>query len=203
MPVARLRESRVMAADEMNDAAARDEALSEEAEQTDGQNEGTAGGGANGGDTNVAAALAERDKYLEMARRARADFDNYQKRMARDLQQERKYAAQSLVADMLPVLENLQRAVDASKGAAESGGKLLEGITLVQRQWLDVFQKHGVNPIEPTGEMFDPNLHEAVMQQPSADHPPMTVLNTVRIGYQYHDRVVRPAQVIVARTPDE
>lgn len=145
---------------------------------------------------------AERDHYLEMARRSRADFENYQKRVARDLQIERKYALQPLLGDLLPVLDNLDRALEAAGGDFDGPARgLLEGIRMVRKQWLDALQKHGVEALNPEGQSFDPNLHEAIMQQPSDEHPAMTVLKTLQIGYKLHDRVVRPAQVIVSLGP--
>lgn len=144
--------------------------------------------------------IAERDKYLEMARRARADFDNFQKRAARDLQTERQYAAQPFLADLLPVLDNLDRAIDSAK-ESEAGSGILAGVEMVRKQLRDALEKNGVRMIRPDGEHFDPNVHEAVMQQPSADHPPMTVLQTLQAGYMLRERVIRPAQVIVSQAP--
>lgn len=143
---------------------------------------------------------AERDKYLNMARRTQAEFENYQKRIRRDWETERKYSAQPVLMDLLPVLDNLERALQAL-AQDESAAPLIEGIQLVHKQWLEVFSKHGAEQIKAEGEPFDPNLHEAVMQQPSAEYPPMSVLNCLRSGYLLHDRVLRPAQVIVSSAP--
>lgn len=147
--------------------------------------------------------IAERDHYLEMARRSRADFENYQKRISRELQTERKYALQPLLGDLLPVLDNLDRALEAAGGDFDGPARgLLEGIRMVRKQWLDALERHGVQAIQPEGQPFDYNCHEAVMQQPS-DQPAMTVLKTLQTGYRLHDRVVRPAQVIVSLGPAE
>lgn len=143
---------------------------------------------------------AERDRYLELARRTQAEFENYQKRVRRDAETERRYAALPVVTDLLPVMDNLDRALEACS-EQEKSSSLYQGIVLVRKQWLDVLQKHGVVALDPAGQPFDPNLHEAVMQQPSDEHPPMTVLRVLRGGYQLHDRVIRPAQVIVAAPP--
>lgn len=142
----------------------------------------------------------ERDKYLEMAKRARADFENYQKRVARDWETDRKYAAQPMIADLIPALDNLDRALESAKGKPDATG-VVAGVELVRKQFETILAKHGVSPIRPGFETFDPNQHEAMMQQPTAEHPPMTVLQTVQPGYKFHDRVVRPAQVIVAAAP--
>lgn len=146
----------------------------------------------------VESLIAERDKYLEMARRVRADFDNYQKRVARDMQTERQYAAQPLIAALLPVVDNLDRALESASAQKGSDGGIIEGVSLVRKQLQDAFEKHGVRAIAPEGDPFDPNVHEAVMQVPTNAQAPMTVIRTVQTGYMLHDRVIRPAQVIVA-----
>lgn len=142
----------------------------------------------------------ERDKYLELARRTQAEFENYQKRVRRDWENERKYAALPVLTDLLPVLDNLERALQ-SPPSEPTAEKFVEGIRLLHKQWMDAMAKHGVAPVGVVGEPFDPNRHEAVMQQPSADYPPMTVLSVYRTGYVLHDRVLRPAQVIVSSAP--
>jgi molecular chaperone GrpE len=164
-------------------------------EKPDGASEGGGKAAAPSGD--LAAITAERDKYLELARRTRADFENYQTRVRRDMESERRYAATSLIADLLPVIDNLERALESAKKANEAA-TIVEGIEIVRRQFSDTLAKNGVVAIKPQHEPFDPNLHQAVMQQPSADHPPMTVLYTVETGYKMHDRVIRPAKVIVS-----
>ena len=143
------------------------------------------------------AARTDADRYLELARRTRADFENYQNRVRRDADNDRKYAATPIVSELLPVLDNLERALEAIRGKPESEA-FSAGVDIVRRQFLDVFVKHGVSRMQPDGEPFDPNLHQAVSQAPAPEHPPMTVLMTVEAGYKFHDRVVRPAKVIVS-----
>jgi molecular chaperone GrpE len=145
----------------------------------------------------LAKIMDERDAYLELARRTRADFENYQNRVKRDMEAERKYAASSLVAELLPVMDNLERALESAKKVAEAA-TIVEGLEIVKRQFSDALARQGVVAIKPEHETFDPNLHQAVMQQPSKDHPPMTVLFTVETGYKLNDRVIRPAKVIVS-----
>jgi molecular chaperone GrpE len=142
----------------------------------------------------------KRDEYLNLAQRARADFENYQKRMARDLVQERRYAQAPLASDLLPALDNLERAIAAGEQAGEQG-PLVQGVSMVHTQLLDILRRHGVTRIEAQGQPFDPNLHQAVMQQPSADHPPMTVVQVLEQGYLIHERVLRPARVAVSTAP--
>jgi molecular chaperone GrpE len=147
------------------------------------------------------AAEQSRDEYLNLAQRARADFENYQKRVQRDLAQERRYAQAPLAADLLAALDNLERATAAAQQAGETG-PLVQGVAMVRAQLLDVLRRHGVTRIEAQGQPFDPNLHQAVMQQPGADHPPNTVVQVLEPGYLLHDRVLRPARVAVSTPPE-
>jgi molecular chaperone GrpE len=139
----------------------------------------------------------ERDQFLELLQRTRADFENYQKRTQREVQQERRYAHQSLAADLLPALDNLERATEAAKQAGETG-PLAQGVGMVQAQILDMLRRHGISRIETLGQPFDPNLHQAVMQQPTADLPPNHVAQVLEHGYMIHERVLRPARVVVS-----
>jgi molecular chaperone GrpE len=138
-----------------------------------------------------------RDKML----RAQAELDNYRKRARRELEDERRYAEIDLIRDLLPVLDNISRAVDAAEKKADAAS-LLEGFKLVRQQLGSVLDKHHCKVIEAEGKPFDPAHHEAVMQQPNPDKPENTVTMVVQTGYQLYDRVVRPAQVIVSKKPD-
>lgn len=145
---------------------------------------------------------AERDQYLDLAQRTRAEFENFQKRNRNDREQERKYAYFPLVRDLLPVFDNLERALTASEQGNDPGS-LAKGVAMVQSQFLDLLKRNGVTRIEALGKPFDPNEHEAVMQQPSAEHESNTVLQVLESGFTLHDRVVRPAKVIVSVKPRE
>jgi molecular chaperone GrpE len=147
------------------------------------------------------AAEQERDQFLALLQRTRADFENYQKRSQRDREQERRYWDGPLVLELLPALDNLERAMAAARQAGESG-PLVQGVALVQTQILDILKRHGVTRIDAEGQPFDPNLHQAVMQQPSAAHPPNTVVQVLQQGFMLHDRVLRPASVVVSRSSD-
>jgi molecular chaperone GrpE len=147
--------------------------------------------------TQVQAAEEERATFKDLLQRTRADFENYQKRMQRDLAQERRYAQAPLAKDLLPALDNLHRALVAAGHAGETG-PLVEGVRMVQTQILDILRRHGITPIEAQGKPFDPNLHQAVMQTPTMDVPPQTVVQVVEQGFMIHDRVLRPASVVVA-----
>lgn len=150
----------------------------------------------------AAAAEQERNQFLDLLQRTRADFENYQKRNQRELAQERRYAHGPLALDLLPVLDNLDRATAAAKQAGETG-PLVQGVALVQAQLLEVLRRHGVTPIEALGKPFDPNLHQAVMQQPSANQPANTVVQVLEQGFMTHDRVLRPARVAVSLPSDK
>jgi molecular chaperone GrpE len=145
----------------------------------------------------LATALAERDDFRDRLLRTHAEFDNLRKRMQRERDDERRYAVGPMARDLLPVLDNLQRAV----AAAEKGGTLddlRQGVAMVVQQAREVLAKHQIQPITAVGEPFDPHRHEALTQMPSAEHPPMTVLQEVETGYLLHDRVLRPTKVIVS-----
>jgi molecular chaperone GrpE len=174
-----------------------------------GNNPAAAGSAVNGQEASAAeanlrdraeAAEKKSEEYLDLAKRARADFENYQKRFARDLAEERRYAQRPLAADLLPVIDNLERAMAAAQQAKESG-PLVQGVQLALNQFLDVLRRHGITRVDALNRPFDPHLHEAVMQQPTADRPPMAVLQVLENGYVFHDRVLRPARVVVSIAP--
>jgi molecular chaperone GrpE len=145
----------------------------------------------------TAAAERDRDEFRLLAQRTQADFENYQKRVQRDLTQERRYAQAPLALDLLPALDNLERATTAAQQAQETG-PLVQGVAMVQSQILDVLRRHGITRMEAQGKPFDPNLHQAVMQQPAAGQPPGTILQVLEQGYMIHERVLRPARVVVS-----
>lgn len=139
---------------------------------------------------------ANHDRFL----RAQAELENYRRRVQKEREEDRKFAPLPIIRDLLPVLDNLQRAIDAAD-KADSVADLKAGVEMVLQQSLDVLKKLQVTPIAAVGEPFDPNVHEAISQMPSADHPPMTVIVEVERGYTLHDRVIRPSKVIVSTGP--
>jgi molecular chaperone GrpE len=141
---------------------------------------------------------AERDRFLDLLQRTRADFENYQKRNQRDREQERKYMYGPFVRDLLPVFDNLDRATAAARQAGETG-PLVQGVAMVHNQFLDLLKRYGVTPIEALGKPFDHNLHEAVVQQTAPGKPPDTVIQVLEQGFMNQDRVLRPAKVIVSK----
>ncbi len=137
----------------------------------------------------------------ERAMRWQAELENYRKRVARQTQEERKYAGMDLFRDLLPIVDNLKRAVDSAEQNHDIEA-LLSGLKMVLKQIEDTFNKHHCVRIEAEGNPFDPNLHEAISRQPSNEHPPNTVVYVTQEGYTLHDRVVRPSQVIVSFQPE-
>ena len=113
-----------------------------------------------------------------------------------------RYAAEALVRDVIPILDNLDRALEAARAAGQTGG-IVDGVELVRREFLKVLEKHGVTRYSALGQRFDPNQHEAIARVVSDDAEPGTVLNEIAAGYSLRGRVLRPAQVAVAAAPDE
>ena len=137
----------------------------------------------------------ERDEYLDNLQRLAADFDNYRKRVARDHESLIERAHERLVKELLPVLDDLERALEAA--AEHEEAKLEEGVRLVHRALSDALAREGLAEIETDGA-FDPHVHEALLAQPSEDAEPGSVLQVLQKGYRLGDRVVRPARVVVA-----
>lgn len=140
---------------------------------------------------------AELDEMRDRLLRSQAELENYRRRARRELDDELRYANVPLIRDLLPVIDNVQRAVAAAEKNADANS-LLEGFKMVAKQLDEVLARHHCTPIEALHEPFDPNRHEALLQQPHEEHPPGTVIGVAQSGYQLRDRVVRPTQVIVA-----
>jgi len=136
----------------------------------------------------------------ERALRSHAELENFRKRSQRELADERRYAVVPLVRDLLPVVDNLERAIAAAE-KAEGGSALLSGVQLVATQLAAILKAHQCVRIEAVGAPFDPNFHEAIGQEPSDEHPAGTVSRAFQAGYKLHDRVIRPAQVFVSTGP--
>jgi len=134
----------------------------------------------------------------ERALRAQAELENFRKRARREMEEERRYAAMPLVRDLLHVLDNLERAIEAA-GKSETSAGLLDGVQMVSQQLSSTLAQHHCTRIEAVvGSHFDPNLHEAAGQEPTDKFEPGSVAREIRSGYLLHDRVVRPAQVLIA-----
>lgn len=143
---------------------------------------------------------AELDEANSRVLRAQAELENFRKRARRDMDEQRQYANLPLMADLLPAVDNLDRAIEAAEKNENATG-LLEGVRMVSEHILSILGQHHCVPIEAEGRPFDPNVHEAIAQEPRDDVSAGDVTRVLRIGYQLHGRVIRPAQVMVSTGP--
>jgi molecular chaperone GrpE len=134
----------------------------------------------------------ERDQYLDALRRLKAEFENSRKRQERDRTRILSMASERLVQELLPVLDNLDRALEA-------GGDIREGVQATREQLAEVLAEEGLLPVASDGEPFDPNVHDAVMGQPSEEHEDGTIIQTFQRGYLLNGKPIRPAKVVVAK----
>ena len=148
----------------------------------------------------VAEAKAEAAKLKEQLLRTAADFDNFRKRTRRELTDAEIRGREDLLKDMLPVFDNLERAMQHADSATDVQA-LADGIRMVSRQFLDTLGKLGIERVVAVGSPFDPSLHEAIQQLESADHAAGVVLADVQAGYRQGDRLLRPAMVVVSKGP--
>jgi len=142
------------------------------------------------------------DEKQDRLLRALAEVDNVKRRTQRERDDYVRYANESLVRELVPVLDNFDRALEAARATREAA-KVVEGITLIQRELLRVLERVGVTRYSALGERFDPNRHEATGRAVSGEQPPDTIVAEIAPGYMLNGRLVRPAQVIVAAAPDE
>lgn len=140
----------------------------------------------------------EAKETYERLLRVSADFENYKKRSSREMEEFRKYANQSLLKEMLSVVDNLELAINSSNDGKKVDKTLIEGLNLTLNEILRVFEKFNVTPIEAQGKSFDPAYHEAVMREETDDYPENSVMSEFQKGYLIHDRLLRPAMVVVA-----
>ncbi len=150
----------------------------------------------------VAALEAEVQKFKDESLRRAAEMDNYRKRMAKELEESRKFSNQRLLMELLPVLDNFGMGMQMAE--KEQGSMLYQGMAMVQGQLSEFFSSQGVKPVEvEAGSDFDPNFHEAVSQEVSEDVEEGKVLRVIRGGYFIGDRLLRPANVTVAKAASE
>ena len=144
---------------------------------------------------------AERDSYLDLARRERADFDNYRKRVERDMKQMKRESLASFLKEFFGPLDDMDRVLTES-AKTQSFESLAQGVRIMEENFWRVLAKAGVKKIDAMGKPFDPVMHEAMAAVPSADAPPNTVLEVFENGYKLDDFILRPARVVVSREPD-
>ncbi len=173
-------------------------------ESTQPGDQGAAGTGASGAgvgaDSALAAAEAKAQENWNSYRRAVAELDNYRKRMERELDNARKYAVERFAQELLPVSDALEAGI---KSGAANPAALLEGAQATLRELQRAFDKAAIKIIDPIGQPFDPNWHEAMAVQESREQPPNTVLAVIQRGYSLNGRLLRPARVIVSKAPGE
>lgn len=145
-----------------------------------------------------ARAAAAKDAQL----RAAADLENTRRRLEREASNNLKYAAEKLLGELLAVADSLELGLKAAELADGPARAMGEGLQLTYRQLMSVLEKHGVKQIDPRGQPFNPDFHQAMSMAPSAAVPPNHVLDVMQKGYSLHERLLRPAMVVVARTPD-
>ena len=141
-----------------------------------------------------AALEAEKDRFMRLS----AEFDNYRKRKQREIDEFRKFANETVFKQFLSVVDNLERAI-ASAETNKDVDSLLEGVKLTYREILKVFQDFNVKPVEAENRSFDPNFHQAVTQKETNEVPQNTVTDVLQTGYLLHDRLIRPAMVVVSK----
>jgi molecular chaperone GrpE len=149
-------------------------------------------------ESELAAAREEARQASDRFLRERADAENLKKRAAREKAEAIRFGTEALVKDLLPVVDNLERAVQAAEGGGD-GKPLVEGVSLVLKALLDVLARHGITRVEALGTRFDPAQHEAVAHVESAEHEPNAVIDEHQAGYRLHDRLLRPAMVTVSK----
>ena len=131
--------------------------------------------------------------------RISAEFDNYKKRTAREMQEVVKYANERMAKELLIVVDNLERAIEAACVGCADDDPLVKGIHLTLSEVLKILERHKIQPVKALGEPFDPNFHQAMMQEEVEDQPPNTVVREMQKGYVMHDRLLRPSMVVVSK----
>jgi len=144
-------------------------------------------------------ALTESQQHYDRLLRVSAEFDNYKKRSIRDADEFRKFANEALLRDLLHIVDNLERAIASAGEGSDAIECMVEGVGMTLDEIMKVFSKYGVTPVEAVGKPFDPMFHQAIMQEETDAQPENTVLSEMQKGYLLHDRLLRPAMVVVAK----
>ena len=150
----------------------------------------------------LAAARAESKDNYDRLLRVSADFENFKKRATRQMDDFRKFANESLVKALLPVVDNLERAIASSGEDQKANSSILDGLEMTLKEMLKILEKFNVQPIDSVAKAFDPSFHQAVLQEFSDDRPENTVVTELSRGYLIHDRLLRPAMVTVSKGPE-
>lgn len=143
---------------------------------------------------------ADLDRFRDLALRSQADFENYKKRAAREKDDAIKYANSSLLEKLIPIVDNFELGLEAARAEGEKS-PIFSGMNMVLKQLMDFLTENGLQPIDATGQKFDPNLHEAIAHEPSEKFPEGVVVRQTRRGYRMKDRLLRPSSVAVSSGP--
>jgi molecular chaperone GrpE len=143
----------------------------------------------------------ESRQHYERLLRVSADFENFKKRSFRETDDFRKYANELLLLELLTVVDNLERAIQSTNSENNAAGCVIEGVEMTLKALLKIFERFSVKLIEAVGKPFDPNFHQAMMQEVSDSHPENTVIREFQKGYLLHDRLLRPSMVVVSKGP--
>ena len=149
------------------------------------------------------AAEHKAEEYYDRLLRASAEFDNYKKRTTREMREVVRYANEKLFKELLFVVDNLDRAIESARQDGPDDDPLLEGVRLTLNEIEKIFERHNVKPIKAIGEPFDPNFHQAMMQEETEEEPANTVIREMQRGYVLHDRLLRPAMVVVSKAKSD
>jgi molecular chaperone GrpE len=143
---------------------------------------------------------ADLDRFRDLALRSQADFENYKKRSAREKEEAIKYANSSLLEKLIAIVDNFELGLEAARAEGEKS-PVFSGMSMVLKQLMDFLAESGLQPIDAMGQKFDPNLHEAIAHEPSAEFPEGVVVRQTRRGYRMKDRLLRPSSVVVSSGP--
>ena len=182
-----------------------DQALSDQAE-VDGSEDLTGESGEVGSmNARLEEALAEADKYRDVALRAEAEMQNVRRRAGLDVENAHRFALERFVNELLPVVDSLEKAlesVEQTDAVDETTRAIAEGVGLCQKMFVDVLEKEGVAVVDPVGEPFDPNLHQAMSMVENSDVEPSSVVAVIQRGYTLNERLIRPAMVMVSKASE-
>ena len=154
-------------------------------------------------ETQLAEAQQEAKDFHDRMLRMAAELENYKKRAARELDDTRKYATENLIRQLLTVVDNLERAIASASPENQNDQGVVDGVALTLTEITKILEKHYVSPIEALGQPFDPAFHQAMCQEESTDQPPNTVVQEFQKGYLLHDRLLRPAMVVVSKAAQD
>jgi len=149
------------------------------------------------------AAERQAEESYDRLLRVSAEFDNYKKRTAREMQDVVKYATEKMAKELLVVVDNLERAIEAAGAERTEDDPLVKGIHLTLGEVLKILDRHKIQPVKALGEPFDPTFHQAMMQEEVEDQPPNTVVREMQKGYTMHERLLRPSMVVVSKLKEK